>query len=77
MAILFPSRSNAVQSVSVKTVQTKPIEGQKTGTSGLRKKTTVFEGENYLANWYAAAASNGPTERVLPQAPLAHDIVQR
>ena len=32
-------------------VPTKPIEGQKTGTSGLRKKTKVFMGENYLANW--------------------------
>ena len=43
---LFP-----VQMVSVKSVPTKPIEGQKTGTSGLRKKTTVFTGEHYLANW--------------------------
>jgi phosphoglucomutase len=39
------------QGVSVKTVPTKPIEGQKTGTSGLRKKTSVFTSENYLANW--------------------------
>ena len=39
------------QSLSVNTVQTKPIDGQKTGTSGLRKKTNVFMGENYLANW--------------------------
>mmetsp|Transcript_28433 Transcript_28433/g.50794 ORF Transcript_28433/g.50794 Transcript_28433/m.50794 type:complete len:627 (-) Transcript_28433:104-1984(-) len=40
-----------MEGVSVKTVPTKPIEGQKTGTSGLRKKTSVFTSENYLANW--------------------------
>ena len=39
------------QGVQVKTLPTKPIDGQKTGTSGLRKKTSVFMGENYLANW--------------------------
>uniref|UniRef100_A0A7R9VRT3 phosphoglucomutase (alpha-D-glucose-1,6-bisphosphate-dependent) n=1 Tax=Chlamydomonas euryale TaxID=1486919 RepID=A0A7R9VRT3_9CHLO len=37
--------------VAIKEVETKPIEGQKTGTSGLRKKTKVFTSENYLANW--------------------------
>jgi hypothetical protein len=37
--------------VSVKEVPTKPIQGQKTGTSGLRKKTKEFMSENYLANW--------------------------
>jgi phosphoglucomutase len=37
--------------VEVKQVPTKPYEGQKTGTSGLRKKTKVFMQENYLANW--------------------------
>jgi len=37
--------------VAVKEVATKPIDGQKTGTSGLRKKTAVFTSENYLANW--------------------------
>lgn len=35
----------------MKQVPTKPYEGQKTGTSGLRKKTKVFMQENYLANW--------------------------
>lgn len=40
-----------LQAVEVKQVPTKPYEGQKTGTSGLRKKTKVFMQENYLANW--------------------------
>lgn len=40
-----------LQGVTVNSVPTKPIEGQKTGTSGLRKKTKVFTSENYLANW--------------------------
>lgn len=31
----------AIQGFTVKSVPTKPIEGQKTGTSGLRKKTKV------------------------------------
>lgn len=40
-----------LQTLSVNSVPTKPYEGQKTGTSGLRKKTDVFMQENYLANW--------------------------
>ena len=40
-----------MQGLTVTTVPTGPIEGQKTGTSGLRKKTKTFMGENYLANW--------------------------
>lgn len=39
------------QGVTVKEVATKPIDGQKTGTSGLRKKTKEFMSEHYLANW--------------------------
>lgn len=39
------------QAAQVKAVPTKPYEGQKTGTSGLRKKTKEFMQENYLANW--------------------------
>mgnify|MGYP001807526117 CR=1 FL=1 len=30
---------------------TKPIDGQKTGTSGLRKKTKDFMSNKYLGNW--------------------------
>lgn len=43
---------------TVKTVPTKPYEGQKTGTSGLRKKTKDFMQENYLANWVQSLLSS-------------------
>ncbi|MDU8910652.1 alpha-D-glucose phosphate-specific phosphoglucomutase [Aestuariicoccus sp. MJ-SS9] len=37
--------------MSVQTIATQPIEGQKPGTSGLRKKTRVFQGHHYLENF--------------------------
>ena len=37
--------------LKVTTVPSAPIEGQKPGTSGLRKKTKIFMGENYLNNF--------------------------
>jgi phosphoglucomutase len=36
------------------TITTKPITGQKPGTSGLRKKTRVFMGAHYLENYVQA-----------------------
>ena len=40
---------SAALGVAVKDVATAPIEGQKTGTSGLRKKAAVFSEGNYLS----------------------------
>jgi len=40
--------------MTIKTVQTKPYEGQRPGTSGLRKKVAVFRQPNYLQNFVQA-----------------------
>ncbi len=37
--------------MTIRTVPTQPIAGQKPGTSGLRKKTPVFMGRHYLENF--------------------------
>ena len=34
-----------------KIIETRPVEGQKPGTSGLRKKTRIFMQEGYLENF--------------------------
>jgi phosphoglucomutase len=40
--------------MTIHTVATTPIDGQKPGTSGLRKKTPVFMGRHYLENFVQA-----------------------
>ncbi|CAL1288757.1 unnamed protein product [Larinioides sclopetarius] len=39
------------QSLKIVTVPTSPIEGQKPGTSGLRKKVKIFKQDNYTENF--------------------------
>ncbi|KAJ7566562.1 hypothetical protein O6H91_02G108700 [Diphasiastrum complanatum] len=43
---------------------TRGIEGQKTGTSGLRKRVKVFQETNYLANWVQSLFYSLPTADV-------------
>ncbi|KAJ1402534.1 Alpha-D-phosphohexomutase, C-terminal [Sesbania bispinosa] len=50
------------EGIKINSIPTKPIEGQKTGTSGLRKKVKVFMEENYLANWIQALFNSLPPE---------------
>lgn len=51
-------------SFQVQTVDTKPIEGQKTGTSGLRKKTSVFTQKHYLNNWVQSLFNALPNDKL-------------
>ncbi len=37
--------------MSIETIATRPIDGQKPGTSGLRKQTAVFQGPHFLENF--------------------------
>eukprot|EP01104_Vermistella_antarctica_P015973 TRINITY_DN5352_c0_g2_i1.p1 TRINITY_DN5352_c0_g2~~TRINITY_DN5352_c0_g2_i1.p1 ORF type:complete len:584 (-),score=140.56 TRINITY_DN5352_c0_g2_i1:71-1822(-) len=50
--------------VNVVSVPTTPFEGQKTGTSGLRKRVKVFMQEHYLHNWLQSLFNALPKEEV-------------
>lgn len=57
-----PKTLTMAAAVAVKEVPTTPIEGQKTGTSGLRKKAKEFSSGNYLANWVQSLFNALPKE---------------
>jgi len=50
--------------MNVRTVPTTPITDQKTGTSGLRKKVTVFQSPNYLENWVQGLFNSLPQDQL-------------
>ncbi|RMG90538.1 MAG: alpha-D-glucose phosphate-specific phosphoglucomutase, partial [Zetaproteobacteria bacterium] len=37
--------------MTIRTVSTRPFDGQRPGTSGLRKKVALFQQEHYLENF--------------------------
>lgn len=46
-----PMGQQGTDPMTIRTVQTLPFEGQKPGTSGLRKKVPVFQQPHYVANF--------------------------
>ena len=60
-----PIESLSTEDIPILTYSTEPIEGQKTGTSGIRKKTKILISQpNFLPNWIQSLfnALGGPTK---------------
>ncbi|KAJ2724049.1 hypothetical protein GGI07_002254 [Coemansia sp. Benny D115] len=58
-----------MSSISTRTIPTRPFEGQKPGTSGLRKRVAVFKEPGYLENFvqaiFTAMPAPGPQDATL------------
>jgi len=61
---IFDKVKSMSKTFQVKTVQTKPIPDQKPGTSGLRKKVSVFEQGHYLHNFVQSTFDSLPADKL-------------
>src|SRR5690606_22345596 len=53
-------RHRNLEAMSIQTIPTRPFPGQRPGTSGLRKKVTVFQQPHYLESFVQAVFDTLP-----------------